>query len=610
MPRPFSSLVVRIFAIVALAVAAPASLLFTAALAIFEKAVAESVDAELRTSLDGAERDLTSFLADISAVSGALADDAEVLRAFGPGLSDYERTKALDRAVDGLFMALPGRDAIRWTFLTADGIYTSWPRNFNDYGFLRDSPIARRARELGGHVAWEGFNPSFVVEERAWSILVSTARLFPADPTAATTGGDGRIGTLIISAETEAFRKYLRDRRVSDRFATLLIARDGETIVDAANRPLPSGVAKMTAAAISAAGDAREPRARIGDYRMVGRRLSALPSELAAQDWSIAVLYSYGELSSRFDRMSSFFILGSACLFAAALVVSYFVSRRVVRPIVTLSRTMESWRPSADGSACKPPDTLTEGPKSDDARRPDEIGVLHRSFARLQTDIVDLLGRLGREHEIRELYRYRSLRAQLNPHFLFNGLNSVRWLALIRKADNIVKAIDDLSGLLVYSMGKGGDASTLRDELASVENYLAIQNLRYGGRFRLARAVPEELLDAEALRFMLQPLVENCVVHGYKGASGEGVVEITASASDGILATTVADRGAGPDPASIERSLSEGEGEDRETGLGLRNVRDMLVLTYGSRASLELLAREGGGAVVAIRMPLRMVVSP
>lgn len=600
--RARSALVVRIFIIVSVAVVLPAGLLFTAALALFENVVRESIEAELGTALDGAERDLTSFLADLTAVSGALADDTEIIRAFSISMSEYDRTKALDRAVSGMFMALPGRDSVRWTFLTDQSMYASWSRNFNDYDFLRSSALVRRARELGGHVAWEGFDKSFVAEEREWSLLVSAARRFPADPVLASvngTGGGGRIGTLILSAETDAFRKYLRDRRPSEAFATLLIARGGAVLVDASNRPLPADAARAAAEALSGPEAADDRVVRVGAYLLAGRRLTALPAELAAQDWTIAVLYSYGETSQRFDRLRSYFLPASALLLAAALAVSWFVSRRVVRPIAALSGTMESWRPetSAEGN---PPAPLP------DAARSDEIGLLNKSFFRLQEDIVTLLGRLKREHETRELYRYRSLRAQLNPHFLFNSLNSVRWLAIMRKADNIVEAVDDLSGLLGYSMGKGGDASTLAEELESVERYLAVQNLRYGGRFRLDRAVPAELGRAETLRFMLQPLAENCVVHGYKGAAGEGVVEIGAAAAGGILTVTVSDRGAGVDPAALERRLSEDAGSDQDGGLGLRNVRDMLALTYGDEADLALFAREGGGAVVRIRLPLRI----
>jgi two-component system sensor histidine kinase YesM len=243
--------------------------------------------------------------------------------------------------------------------------------------------------------------------------------------------------------------------------------------------------------------------------------------------------------------------------------------------------------------------------------RQDEIGMLDRSFQRLERKVGELIASLQREHAIKELYRYRALSAQLNPHFLFNSLNSLRWMAILRKADNMVEALDHLSGLLSYSMGKGGDHSTLRGELESVESYLAIQNIRYGGRFVLARNVPEELLGTQVLRFMLQPLVENSVLHGYRGVSSEGLIEVSARIEEGVLVVEVSDRGRGPGQEKVGR-IPRNSGPDPadagadaavETGLGMANVRDMLAITCGEGAALELLPRDGGGAVVRIRIP-------
>jgi sensor histidine kinase YesM len=168
-------------------------------------------------------------------------------------------------------------------------------------------------------------------------------------------------------------------------------------------------------------------------------------------------------------------------------------------------------------------------------------------------------------------------------------------------------------------MGKGGDFSSLREEVQSVEHYLSIQNLRFGGRFHLKTVIPEEALDVEVLRFMLQPIVENCVVHGYEGAAGEGVIDICASLSDSTLSVIVSDRGVGVNQSMQEQKTAQetigkaGQAKDeavRDAGLGLRNVRDMLSITYGPAAALALFSREGGGASVRICLPLRTGGTP
>lgn len=590
-----SRISVRIFIILTLLVLVPALILFFASLALFERGVREALDMELRTALDGAERDITSFLADLVAVSGVMAKDPMIYKALTEDLDPVGRVKIIDAAVDGLLTPLPGNDAIRYTFISSAGLFSSWSRNFNDYSFMGELPLVVRAGLRPGHVVWEGFSPSFIIEERGYSLVASLARSFPVDylgPTA-----PGALGVLVLSAERESFKRYLAEKRPGASYSTVLLSETGEVFVSASDAPGSAALSEDLARRIgSAVASGQDMRDRYGDYLVAARSLSGLPADLAPQRWAVAVLYSYGTVARRFSEIRSIFLPAFALLLVLALAVVFLVSRRVVHPIVDLSRLMEGWDPNRAESAPVP-----------ELRRGDEVGTLYRAFDTMQGNIRELIAGIQREHGIRERYRYRALRSQLNPHFLFNSLNSIRWLAIIRKADNIVAAVDDLSSILAYSIGKDGDFSTLRSELESVSHYLAVQNLRYGGRLSLDLRVDESLQDAEVLKFMIQPVAENCVVHAYRGAAGEGCIEIGAAAAGDSLLVTVADRGAGLDLSALERSLLEGEDRPKDAGIGLRNIREMLHLTYGPppAADLTIMNREGGGTVVRLKLPLR-----
>ena len=123
--------------------------------------------------------------------------------------------------------------------------------------------------------------------------------------------------------------------------------------------------------------------------------------------------------------------------------------------------------------------------------------------------------RLKAEQEIQERYRYESLRAQINPHFLFNTLTSIRWMAVIRGADNIVESIDALANLLRYSFGRDREQAYIKEELENIKNYVYIQNLRYGDHVSLDIDVDEEICRMKTIKFILQPIVENAILHGY-----------------------------------------------------------------------------------------------
>lgn len=601
-----ASISLRIFLIVTMLVLVPAVFLFLGSLALFEGAVREALNMELRTALDGAERDITSFLADLVAISGVIANDPMVFKAVSEETDLIGQVRIIDKAVDGLLTPLPGNDAIKYTLITKAGLFSSWSRNFNDYSFISDLPLVKAASERSGHVVWQGFTPSFVMEERSYSLVASLARSFPLESIGKIDAGS--LGVLILSAESEAFKHYLADKRPGSSYTTLLLSESGSVYVEATDRAVPETVPRRIATEIgSNIGKDTDIHMHIGDYLVAERKLSGLPQEFLNQGWSVAVLYSYGNVERRFVDIRSAFLLAFTVMLVLALIVVFFVSRRVVGPIVSLSRIMEKWSPDLglvnisgkEGAGGRETDHL-------DIVRPDEIGALNRSFRRMQENILELINGIQREHAVRDLYRYRALRSQLNPHFLFNSLNSIRWLAIIRREDNIVSAVDDLSNILAYSIGKNGDISTLRSELDSVKHYLAIQNLRYGGRFLLETRIPEELLEYEIPRFMLQPLVENCILHAYQGVAGEGLIEIEAESVREDIFISVADRGTGLDPAALERALDDDRNRDRDAGIGLRNIRDMLALSYGEngrRADLSIMAREGGGAVVRILLP-------
>ena len=591
MPRPLilrgvahairSRFSAKLFIVVAASIVLPASALFSTGLALFEGAVRESINAELRSSLEKAERDLTSFLADLVAVSNAAVNADGILEALVSDRPAYELARQVDGSFEVILATLPGRETIKYTLIGNSRLFSSWSRNLRDYGSLRGLKVVERAARGGGHVVWQGLSPTYVLDEIGARFLVTIARAVGPEAIP-------EPGVLLLHADSQALRRYLRDRRTSASFATLLIA-EGSLVVDASASEVPASIAREIVALAGSSGGASAGdsvfEAHLGNYLCAGRVLEGLPDELKAQGWNIAVLFDYEGLQRRFSRLRTLFAPSFAALLALAFGASFFASRRMVLPLARLAGDMEVWDPGA--APVRPLD------------REDEIGTLSRSFERMQKKISELFSSLQREHEIRELYRYRALRAQLNPHFLFNSLASIRWMAIIRRADNIVQALDALSGLLSYSMGKKGDHSTLREELDSVRSYISVQNLRFGGRFSLDCSVSPELADSRVLRFMLQPLVENCLIHAYRGMDGAGVIEIGAALEGGDLVIEVSDSGKGP--GSLPKDVPSSP--DAETGLGLANVRDMLVITYGSGAGLDLLEREGGGAVARIRIP-------
>ncbi len=190
--------------------------------------------------------------------------------------------------------------------------------------------------------------------------------------------------------------------------------------------------------------------------------------------------------------------------------------------------------------------------------------------------------------------RLGALRMQLNPHFLFNSLNAIAVLVRDQRTADASRVIERLGGVLHQVLqGEGRQEVTLDEELRFLEQYLAIEQVRFPDRLVVRWAIAPELRDALMPEFVLQPLVENAIRHGIARRSAAGAIEISAAGHGGDLVLSVRDDGPGfrPEPAAA--------------GVGLANVRARLETLFGDRARLEIRSADGGGTVATVRIPLR-----
>jgi two-component system, LytTR family, sensor kinase len=196
--------------------------------------------------------------------------------------------------------------------------------------------------------------------------------------------------------------------------------------------------------------------------------------------------------------------------------------------------------------------------------------------------------------------RLTALRAQLDPHFLFNTLNAVSALALRGEREGVVKALSTLSDLLRATLGGAPTQEVaLSDELALLDRYLEIQRLRFSDRLSVVREIDPSVLDAAVPAMLLQPLVENAIKHGIS-ARPEGMrIEIHARRVDAMVVLQVRDTG----PGFGRRTTGAPDGE----GIGLANLRERLAQLYGATQWLECRDAEGQGGVVEVALPYRRI---
>ncbi len=280
-------------------------------------------------------------------------------------------------------------------------------------------------------------------------------------------------------------------------------------------------------------------------------------------------------------------------LFVLLLLYSIRVSRRITSPMQALSRKAEQF--GSDNFAGSPVETNIV-----------ELKILDRNFDKMAGRINSLMERQRQDQQSLHRAELELLQAQINPHFLYNTLDSIAILAESQREEDVIDMVNSLSTFFRNSLNRGEDIISLRSELIQARSYLEIQQIRYSDILTWQISVPEEIQDCTVPKLILQPLIENALYHGIKNRRGRGLIEITGSEEGDDLLIRVRDNGAGMTPEQLAL-LQSGSFEEHHSGLGLKNVHQRIRLYCGDPYGLSFSSVPGEGTTVTVRLPRRGV---
>jgi two-component system sensor histidine kinase YesM len=279
-----------------------------------------------------------------------------------------------------------------------------------------------------------------------------------------------------------------------------------------------------------------------------------------------------------------------------SLLMAFFLSNTISRPIVTLVHSMQ-----AVGDNNFNIQIAYNGN--------DEFGYLINQYRNMIAQIRDLIDRLCISEKNKHLAEIdaknaelQALQARINPHFLYNTLDSINLYAIKYQVPVISEMIDSLADLFRYTLSGGGPLVSLDEEVVHTRNYLKLQLLRVGKDLTYSIDIPGELRQVKLIKLVIQPLVENSIKHGFANKAGPLTVDISAWRDSGKTIVRISDNGAGADLAHIERLLRENAGEGRGS-LGISNVHRRLQNTFGAQYGLSFFKGETGGLMVHITVP-------
>jgi two-component system sensor histidine kinase YesM len=231
----------------------------------------------------------------------------------------------------------------------------------------------------------------------------------------------------------------------------------------------------------------------------------------------------------------------------------------------------------------------------------DEIAMLGRSFNKMSLKLKELINQVYLVNIKQKEAELAALHAQINPHFLYNTLDTIYWVSRIEKAFETSKLIEALAKLFRLSLNGGKDLILLKNEIEHLNNYLVIQKKRYGDAIKFSIDIEEDLLDCEVLKLVLQPLVENAIVHGIDKKEGKGTINVVVKKNNKNIIYEIVDDGIGID-IDEAYDLLKNIG-DSNKGMGIKNVNDRLKLYFGDQYGLQFFRAEGGGTKVIVALP-------
>lgn len=288
-----------------------------------------------------------------------------------------------------------------------------------------------------------------------------------------------------------------------------------------------------------------------------------------------------------------YFLLGFLILaILSSLLISYLVSNGMTRSIRDLKE-----KTSRVG---KGDFTVHIVPSSND-----EIGELCHSFNHMSDRIEELVEQAYREGKEKEKLKMTVLKAQVNPHFLYNSLGSIKCMAKMEGQDGIAQMTTALIDLLRASLGKTSEFQTVEQEVDYVRNYFLLQLFRYEDAFRVEYDIAEETKQLITLNFLLQPLAENALFHGIEISKGNGVIRVSSHLEDGKLILSVTDNGLGMTMEQIEGLFAEKEKKyEGLNSIGVQNVHQRIQRYFGTQYGLSYTSSPGEGCRVDVVLPV------
>ena len=392
--------------------------------------------------------------------------------------------------------------------------------------------------------------------------------------------GSGGAAWVSLDLSFSSISSYINNVSIGQRGYCFLMDGAGNIVYHPQQQLLYAGLKAEDTAALAA----------LDDQSYADDTVIYSLTSVEGSDWRVVGVSYVDELVNRnVSEMIRLSLLLAVVVLAAAILASWLIFRLLGRPLRGLASAMEDFETDADHFTYRP----VGGTR--------EVQELSQSFEHMVLRVQQLMNTVREEEINLRKTELKALQAQINPHFLYNTLDSIAWMCEQGRNADAVKMVHALARLFRISISKGHELIPIAKEIEHAESYLQIQKYRYKNQFTYEFDVDPECLSYYCNKITLQPIIENAINHGLDLMVDQGYIWVQVKQDGEDILFRVLDNGVGMSQEQLQSILQHGPAD--RTGIGIKNVNDRLKIYFGRQYGLTITSEPDVGTCVEIRMP-------
>lgn len=522
--------------------------------------------------------DIDSYISYMENISSMLAENLDVKKyLFGEG---EEADEAGVQLLSQFSTVLSSREDIyNLGILQKNGkaLLNEGKSRLNTYVDMEKQEWYRRAVENRDSFYLSSAHVQHMIQgERPWVITLS--RYIP-DPM------NKEGGVLFVDLNYSAIRKLCDDSSVGKKGYIFILDEDGNIVYHPQQQQLYN---ELQTEYIDEVMNCQTDVLNMGDGDSA--RLYTI-SRSDTTGWTVVSCSYISELLKKSGEAQIIYMLMAVVLVAIALLISSFMAKSITQPILKLQSSM----------ALIQKGDFRAGNVEVESRN--EIGSLTETFNVMTLRIQELMEQNINEQKAKRKSEMKALQSQINPHFLYNTLDSIIWMAESGKNEEVVLMTASLARLLRQNISNEEEEISIFDEVEYCRNYLTIQKMRYKDKLEFRIDVAPEITSCQIIKLVLQPLIENAIYHGLKYKESKGLLELIGYAAGEDIIFEIRDNGVGMDEETLNHIFERHTVNYRSNGVGVYNVERRIKLTYGQEYGITYKSRSGEGTVARVCIP-------